>query len=61
MPYMIKVICSVCSIPYDEREVQKDPKGLWSHGMCSFCGPKWHAEQMKEVREMLKRGGDTNV
>ncbi len=61
MPYMIKVMCSVCNTPFTERKVKKDPKGRCTHGMCPLCGPKWHAEQMEEVKEMLKRGGDSNV
>ena len=61
MPYMIKVMCAVCNTIYEEREVKKDPQGLWSHGMCPLCGPKWHEEQMEEVKEMLKRGGEDDV
>lgn len=64
MAHVVKVVCSVCTLEYDEKKVEKDPKGRLSHGMCSFCGPRWHAEQMAEVGELLKKemgGGDSNV
>jgi len=55
------MVCSICGREYLKKEIERDPKGLISHGYCDSCGPKWHKEQMEDVKEMLKRGGDSNV
>ncbi len=60
MPYTVNMVCSICGRTYLKKEIERDPKGLVTHGYCKICGPKWHAEQMAEVFG-TKEGGDSNV
>ena len=61
MPYIVDRVCSLCREKYGEKEIEHDPEGRVTHGMCPSCGPKWRAEQMKEVEQMLKEGGGADV
>jgi len=47
--------CCVCHGYMDPVQVRKNPGMEITHGLCSTCAPKWHAEQLADVADMLKR------
>jgi len=49
------VECCICHRFMGTKEVSENPGKKVSHGICPKCLPKYHAEQMAEVEEMLKR------
>lgn len=53
--WVMTVECCICHRFIKTVKVDKDPKGMISHGICPICLPDYHARMMAEVEEYLKR------
>jgi transposase-like protein len=57
--YLMEVVCCKCGIFYGVKEVNKNPRGMVSHGVCPACKYQWEKELEQEAIELdlVEKGG----